>query len=138
MVEFHRSEEGVSIVGQADKWIPYPVEYKHGSPKEHDADALQLCGQAMCLEEMLLCEIPEGSLFYGETRRREKVLFSPELREKVKALLDEMQKNMERGHTPKAKMTKGCNACSLKELCMPKLSKSVSVDEYLKRAAKGE
>ena len=92
----------------------------------------------MCLEEMLSCEIPEGSLFYGETRRREKVLFSPELREKVKALLDEMQKNMERGHTPKAKMTKGCNACSLKELCMPKLSKSVSVDEYLKRAAKGE
>ena len=138
VVEFHRSEEGVSIVGQADKWIPYPVEYKHGSPKEHDADALQLCGQAMCLEEMLLCEIPEGSLFYGETRRREKVLFSPELREKVKALLDEMQKNMERGHTPKAKMTKGCNACSLKELCMPKLSKSVSVDEYLKRAAKRE
>ena len=56
----------------------------------------------------------------------------------MKALLDEMQKNMERGHTPKAKMTKGCNACSLKEQCMPKLSKTVSVDEYLKRAAKGE
>ena len=87
----------------------------------------------MCLEEMLLCEIPEGSLFYGETRRREKVLFSPELREKVKALLDEMQKNMERGHTPKAKMTKGCNACSLKDICLPRLQKSGTVAAYLKK-----
>lgn len=49
--------------------MPYPVEYKRGAPKEHDADALQLCGQAMCLEDMLLCAIPEGSLYYGETRR---------------------------------------------------------------------
>ena len=70
---------------------PYPVEYKRGAPKEHDADALQLCGQAMCLEEMLLCAIPEGSLYYGETRRRERVVFSPELRGRVEALLGEMQ-----------------------------------------------
>ena len=115
-----------------------PVEYKHGAPKEQDADALQLCGQAMCLEEMLLCEIPEGSLFYGETRRRERVKFTPELRGRVRELLNEMQGYMDRGYTPKAKMTKGCNACSLKERCLPKLSKNVPVDEYLRQAAREE
>ena len=116
--------------------MPYPVEYKRGAPKEHDADALQLCGQAMCLEDMLLCAISEGSLYYGETRRRERVTFSPELRQRVETLLGEMQGYMDRGYTPKAKMTKGCNACSLKELCMPKAGRSMSVDAYLRRAAK--
>lgn len=136
VVEFHQSELGVTLYGQDGKWMPYPVEYKHGAPKEHDADALQLCGQAMCLEEMLLCAIPEGSLYYGETRRRERVVFSPELRERVQSLLLEMQGYMDRGYTPKAKMTKGCNACSLKALCLPKLSKSISVDDYLRQAEK--
>ena len=101
-----------------------------------DSDVLQVAAQAMCLEEMLLCAIPEGSLYYGETRRRERVAFSPELRARVEALLGEMQGYMERGYTPKAKMTKGCSACSLKELCLPKLSKSMSVDAYLRQAAK--
>mgnify|MGYP002600060873 FL=1 len=136
VVEFHESADGVALYGQAGRWAPYPVEYKRGAPKEHDADALQLCGQAMCLEEMLLCAIPEGSLYYGETRRRERVVFSPELRGRVEALLGEMQGYMERGYTPKAKMTKGCNACSLKALCLPKLSKSMSVGDYLRQAAK--
>ena len=138
VVEFTQSPDGITLHGQAGKWIPYPVEYKRGAPKEHDADALQLCGQAMCLEEMLLCEIPEGSLFYGETRRRERVQFTPELRGRVRELLEEMQGYMERGYTPKAKMTKGCNACSLKEICLPKLSKSMPVDEYLQQAEKEE
>jgi len=136
VVEFHESADGVALYGQEGRWAPYPVEYKRGAPKEHDADALQLCGQAMCLEEMLLCAIPEGSLYYGETRRRERVAFSPELRGRVEALLGEMQGYMERGYTPKAKMSKGCNACSLKALCLPKLSKSMSVDDYLRQAAK--
>ena len=136
VVEFHQSDEGVAVYGQEGTWMPYPVEYKRGAPKEHDADALQLCGQAMCLEDMLLCAIQEGSLYYGETRRRERVTFSPELRQCVETLLSEMQGYMDRGYTPKAKMTKGCNACSLKELCMPKAGRSMSVDAYLRRAAK--
>ena len=61
-------------------WQPYPVEYKKGEPKENDADRLQLCAQAMCLEEMLACHIEEGALFYGETRRREVVNIGDELR----------------------------------------------------------
>ena len=136
VVEFRKSADGIPLPGEEGRFRPYPVEYKHGSPREDLANELQLCGQAMCLEEMLLCAIPEGSLYYGETRRRERVVFSPELRGRVEALLGEMQGYMDRGYTPKAKMTKGCNACSLKALCLPKLSKSMSVDDYLRQAAK--
>ena len=138
VLEFHRGETGIPLKGREGLWQPYPVEYKRGKPKESTEDTLQLCGQAMCLEEMLLCAIPEGSLYYGETRRRERVVFSPELRGRVEALLGEMQGYMERGYTPKAKMTKGCNACSLKGLCLPKLMRSKSVSAYLRGAMEGE
>ncbi|MEG1579272.1 MAG: CRISPR-associated protein Cas4, partial [Oscillospiraceae bacterium] len=70
VVEFHRCEAGISLQKQAGFWQVYPVEYKRGKPKEHDGDELQLCCQALCLEEMLATEIPAGALFYGETRRR--------------------------------------------------------------------
>ena len=133
VVEFHRSEEGVSIVGQTDKWIPYPVEYKHGSPKEHDADALQLCGQAMCLEEMFSTEIPEGALFYGETRRREIVKITQELRTEVQDMFLEMHQYYQRGYTPKSKYSKACQSCSLKDICLPKMNRSGSVKEYISK-----
>ena len=80
VVEFHADPDGVTLRGENGLWLPYPVEYKRGSPKSHDADRLQLCCQAMCLEEMLCCCVPEGSLFYGETRRRDVVEFTAELR----------------------------------------------------------
>ena len=112
-------------------WRPYPVEYKRGAPKEHDADELQLCCQAMCLEEMLACPIPEGSLYYGETRRRVEVEFSPELRRRVEDMLTEMRQYVGRGHTPEVRPHKGCRACSLQELCLPKLNKLVPVSHYL-------
>lgn len=70
VVEFHRSPDGVALHGREGLWLPYPVEYKKGSDKTQDADEVQLCAQALCLEEMLCCAIPEGSLFYGEPRRR--------------------------------------------------------------------
>ena len=76
VIEFHRSEDGIPLQDKEGLWQPYPVEYKRGQPKENDADRLQLCGQAMCLEEMLSCEIKRGALFYGETRRRELVLIT--------------------------------------------------------------
>lgn len=133
VLEFHRSTSGIPLKGQSGLWQPYPVEYKRGHPKEHDADVLQLCGQAMCLEEMLCCEIPVGALYYGEIRRRTEVTFSTELRQKVQALLQEMHTLYARGHTPKVKPLKGCNACSMKELCLPKLMKTRSVSAYLRR-----
>lgn len=73
VLEFRRSKTGVPLDGQTGLWQPYPVEYKRGEPKRMDADRLQLCCQAMCLEEMLCCDIPEGALFYGQTRRREQL-----------------------------------------------------------------
>ena len=112
------------------------MEYKRGSPKPHDADELQLCAQAMCLEEMLLCTIPEGSLYYGENRRRTLVSFTPEMRERVSALLAEMRQYTDRGYTPRPKPTKGCNACSLKDVCLPKLQRTTSVAAYLRQHVK--
>jgi CRISPR-associated exonuclease Cas4 len=131
VVEFHKVEDGISLFSFADKWQPYPVEYKKGGPKENHADELQLCAQAMCLEEMLLCNIPEGSLYYGTNRRRTQVEFTPELREQVKSMLQEMHELWDKGYTPKVKPQKGCNACSLKEICIPKLTKTKSVSSYI-------
>ena len=134
VVEFHRGTEGIPMAEQEGLWQPYPVEYKRGSPKSTDADKLQLCAQAMCLEEMLCCDIPEGAIFYGEIRRREVVDLDEELRGKVRTLLEQMHDLYRRSHTPKVKPTKGCNACSLKELCLPKLVKKRSVMDYLRKS----
>ena len=85
VVEFHRSPSGVSLAGREGLWLPYPVEYKKGSDQTKESDEVQLCGQALCLEEMLCCQIPEGSLFYGETRRRTRVAFDETLRQRTRA-----------------------------------------------------
>lgn len=133
VVEFHRDAAGVTLPGYEGAWLPYPVEYKRGKPKENDADRLQLCAQAICLEEMLLCTIPEGSLYYGETRRREIVSLDAALREKVLSMLEQMRKYYHLGHTPKARPTKGCNACSLREICLPRLAKLTDVSSYIQK-----
>lgn len=137
VVEFHRSTDGIPLPGQEGLWRPYPVEYKRGAPKVTDADRLQLCAQAMCLEEMLCCSIPEAALFYGETRRREIVVLGEELRDQVRKLLVEMHDLYRRSHTPMVKSTKGCNACSLKNLCLPKLARKRGVAEYLRNSLEG-
>ena len=67
-VEFRRAPAGIALQNREGLWLPYPVEYKRGKPKKHSADELQLCAQAMCLEEMLCCAVPEGALYYGEPR----------------------------------------------------------------------
>lgn len=133
VVEFLRGAAGIPLPGREGLWQPYPVEYKRGSSKINDADRLQLCAQAMCLEEMLCCDIPEGALFYGETRRRETVGFTEELRSRVREMLAEMHDLYRRSHTPKVRPTKSCNACSLQELCLPKLGRNRSVGEYLRQ-----
>lgn len=133
VVEFHRCVEGISLPGQDGLWQPYPVEYKRGVPKNTEMDKLQLCAQAMCVEEMLCCDIPEGAVFYGEIRRREVVDLDEELRERVRDLLLQMHELYRRSHTPKVKPTKNCNACSLKELCLPKLVRKTCVADYLRK-----
>ena len=138
VLEFHRRSVGIPLKGKEGVWQPYPVEYKRGRSKEDTADTLQLCCQAMCLEEMLCCEIREGALYYGETRRRQRILFTQEVRQEVQTLLAEMHALYDRGWTPKVKPTKACNACSLKELCLPKLMRKRSVAAYLRQNLEGE
>lgn len=133
-VEFFRGPEGIPLRDREGLWLPYPVEYKRGKPKEHNADALQLCAQAMCLEEMLCCAVPEGALYYGEPRHRSVVAFTPELRGQVRDDAAEMHELYQRRHTPKVKPSKSCNACSLKDLCLPKLMGRKKVADYLAAA----
>lgn len=132
IVEFHKDLQGIDLYNFDGKWLPYPVEYKKGAPKKNNCDELQLCAEAMCLEEMMNCEIESGALYYGEIRRRSIVLFDDNLRTAVKAMFNEMHRLMNKGSTPKAVRRKCCNACSLCNLCLPSLSKAKKVDDYIK------
>ena len=139
MVEFHRNPDGVTLGGEDGLWLPVPVEYKRGRPKSHDADRLQLCCEAMCLEEMLLCPpIPIGYLYYGETTRREEVPLTQDLRDTVDQCLAEMHRLALRQHTPKVKPNRGCNACSLKDICLPFLMERRSAAAYIASRLKEE
>ena len=137
VVEFRPDPNGVRIHGREGRYSVCPVEYKRGEPKLDDCDALQLCAQAMCLEEMLCCEIPFGALYYGETRHRLKVELTQELRGRVSAICGEMHDYFRRRYTPVVKRTRSCNACSLKELCLPSIS-GRSAAEYIKERLGGE
>lgn len=131
IVEFRKDANGIPLVGRSGSYSVYPVEYKHGEPKDGDADILQLTAQAMCLEEMLCCEITQGAIFYGKTKRRFKVEITQALRSRVREVTAEMHTLYEAGHIPKVKPTKSCNACSLKNLCLPVLMKIKSARAYL-------
>lgn len=131
VVEFHREEDGITLQGYEGTYKVVPVEYKKGKPKQGNADILQLTAQAMCLEEMLCCDIPFGYLYYGEIRRREKIEFSKEIRKEVCEMFREMHGYFSRQYTPKVRWSKSCNACSLKDICLPVLGKNKSVKNYL-------
>lgn len=138
VVEFVRAEEGISLPGREGKYILYPIEYKRGRSKLTDEDRMQLTAQAICLEEMFVAEIPRAYLFYGETRRRECVEITDTMRDECRRLMKEMHQLYERGYTPKVKKTKKCGACSLKEICLPKLEKGKNVALYIAEHLKGE
>ena len=138
VVEFHKCEDGIKLHGHRGLYSIYPIEYKKGKPKLTQEDKLQLAAQAMCLEEMFSAEILEGAIFYGETRRRENVEIEETLRDEVRKMFQEMHQYYERKYTPKVKYSKSCNACSLKEICLPKLGKNISVKEYMDQMLKGE
>ena len=136
VVEFYESQNGVKLSGHTGKYIAIPIEYKRGRPKTNEADILQLTAQAICIEEMLCCDIPYGYIYYGETRHRQKVEITVELRQKVKMIFEEMHKYYKQRYTPKVKRSKSCNACSLKDVCLPMLNKSISVTEYIDKKIK--
>lgn len=100
---------------------PLPIEYKRGRPKRHDADLVQLCAQALCLEEMLGASIPQGRLFYGKLRRRQDVIFDDPLRQRVQSVATQLHDMIRLGQTPAAHYDPSlCDHCSLIELCMPR------------------
>lgn len=131
-VEFRQDKNGVQIFGIDGQYSITPVEYKRGEPKEDECDILQLTAQAMCLEDMLCCKIPFGYLYYGEIRRRVKVDFDDELRRKTEDIIAEMHDFFNRRYTPKVKRRKACNACSLKEICLPVIC-GKSASEYISK-----
>jgi len=129
VIEFHRSEEG--------RWIPYPVEYKRGKPKRDDCDRIQLCAQALCLEEMLNVSVPEGALFYGRTRHRLDVAFSDALRKETETAALKTRELIASGKTSAPVYAKRCEQCSLMESCLPRtVQKKRTVRGYISRMVK--
>lgn len=132
VVEFHRADEGIVLPGREGFWHVVPVEYKVGKKKTDDCDMVQVCAQAMCLEEMFSTSIPFGYLYYGKTRRRTEVMFTEVLRERVCILVSEMYGLYEEGVTPSAVYGLYCQSCSLVSVCLPGMAeRRRSVSQYL-------
>jgi CRISPR-associated exonuclease Cas4 len=136
VVEFHRvTEEGVRLPDVAGLWKPFPIEYKRGRPKREHCDEVQLCAQAICLEEMLQVQVPDGALFYGATRHRFDVTLDDTLRRETEVAAARLHELISRQVTPMAVREPKCDRCSLFELCMPQaLSGGRSAQQYLQRA----
>lgn len=133
VVEFIPSDAGAVLYGRSGRFQPNIVEYKHGKEKIDQCDEVQLCAQAICMEEMLSVNIFSGFLFYGTPRRRVEIGFSSELRDLVWKYSQEMHEYFERGYTPQVKPSKACRSCSLKDICLPELGKkSISASKYIR------
>ncbi len=121
MVEFHK---------QSDRWIPFPVEYKRGKPKQGLEDKIQLCAEVMCLEESFSCTISKGALFYGKEKRRLEVEFDYELREATIKAAEGFHQMMKSNTLPPTELGPKCKNCSLAEVCMPE-SQGINIEKYL-------
>lgn len=135
--------ERLGVVGRADvveyrliagRWRPFPVEYKRGEPKENRCDEVQLCAQAICLEEMTGFDIPEGALFYGKTQHRFPVFFDAELRELTTSTAAAFHRMVDSGDIPPPTYErKKCDHCSLVDYCMPRTG-GLSAARYIQNA----
>jgi CRISPR-associated exonuclease Cas4 len=125
IVEFHLQEDST--------WQPLPVEYKRGRPKKDDSDRAQLCAQALCLEEMLNCSVPEGALYYGEKKRRTSVVFDRALRDQVLKTAHDVHDLLSAGVTPPPHYALRCESCSFLPLCLPKVATRKKVGNYLRK-----
>lgn len=129
VVEFHLEEDDEKV------WRPYPVEFKRGTKKKDNWDTVQLCAQALCLEEMLDISVPTGALFYGKNRRRQVVDFDDELRGQTEEAAEKLHQLIASGKTPKPVYTKKCDSCSFYSTCLPKtFAKPKKVVRYLDQA----
>jgi CRISPR-associated exonuclease Cas4 len=136
VVEFHRVDEGgIQLDDVRGLWQPFPVEYKRGRPKRDRCDEVQVCAQAICLEEMLGVDIPEGALFYGATHHRFDVSFDTALRSETENAATRLHALIRNRITPPAVREAKCDRCSLIEICMPEIAaKSHSAKLYLEKA----
>jgi len=138
VVEFLRDERGVPINGADGTYLAYPVEYKRGKPKKDESDVLQLAAQAICLEEMLLCDVQTGYLFYQELKHRIEVPLTDDVKQKVRKIAAEMQDYYKRKITPKVKTGAFCKSCSLHSICLPALMNKRTVKSYIEGKIKDE
>lgn len=125
IVEFHRQDDG--------SWLPLPVEYKRGRPKKDDTDRVQLCAQALCLEEMLNCSVPEGALYYGQKQRRYPVIFDQTLRHATQTAAAELHALLNSNTTPTPEFGPKCESCSLLPSCLPTAATGKNVPAYIRR-----
>ncbi len=132
-IENNDANNSIKIKDRNGWWKVVPVEYKRGKPKSNKCDEVQLCAQAICLEEMYNINIAWGWLYYGKIRHRFGIEFNGELRRMVKDYAIRMHKLFDERKTPGPIFNKQCQLCSLRELCLPEaLSNSPSVSKYLK------
>lgn len=133
MVEFHQGKKGVVLNNEEGLWNPNIVEYKKGKPKEDICDQMQLTAEVIALEETLNTTIDHAYLYYNEVRRRQKVNITEEMRKKVFDASREMMSHFVTGTSFDAEPSKSCNRCSLKDYCIPRLTKKKkNVKQYLK------
>lgn len=133
VVEFIQSKDGITLHDEPGFYKVVPIEYKRGKPKKGEEDIMQLVAQAMCLEEMLACDVPTGYFFYDEIKRRVEVEITDVLKEKVRKMFNQMHQYYERQYTPKVKTGKHCMSCSLQNICLPVLNEQLSVKSYMQR-----
>lgn len=131
VVEFIRDPAGVPLADEEGLYLPYPVEYKRGKPKRDDSDRSQLIAQLLCLEEMLVCELSLGYLYYDEIKHRVEVPILLADKERVRDSVLEMRGYYDRRHTPKVKAGRYCQNCSLHGVCLPELTERRSVASYV-------
>ncbi len=132
----HGVADVIEFRGDGEDAVAFPVEYKRGRPKAHRADEVQLCAQALCLEEMVGSSVPAGALFYGKTRRRMNVYFDDSLRTLTTETIDRVRNMITQSQTPPAAYdARKCDVCSLVDLCLPlRTGGSRSARTWLARA----
>jgi CRISPR-associated exonuclease Cas4 len=115
--------------------VPAPVEYKKGKRRRFDNDDVQLCAQALCLEEMFACEVPLGFIYHAASKRRREVLFDWRLRAETVRVIEAVRQMLASGHTPPADLQPRCDGCSLRAVCLPELSGGVLSARYTRYRA---
>lgn len=126
------AEGGITHPKYPGRWLPLPIEYKHGHPKRGEEDVVQVIAQAMCLEEMYSIRIDRAAFFYGEIKRRVYVDITDELREIVRSCSLMMHELFKKGEIPSPTYRKSCEKCSLINICLPEISGCTRASSYLK------